>query len=359
MRKVFLFLSLFLSFSLVTLPAQGEEVANKSSMKLIKTIEGSIAPKSVRTSNDGIISAHNMMYKHSITIYDAKTFELLKTIPDSVSLKDYGFSKSSSVFRGSPVEGTFSPDGKYLYVSNYAMYGPGYKKEGSDTCSPSSGFDKSFIYRINRTNYQIDAIYPVGSVPKVVEVTPDNKYVLVANWCSYTVSVISIVEQKVVKTVSIGRYPRGIAISKDSSKAYVAEMGGSRIHVINLADFSVTYIPIGSNPRAVVLSPDDSKMYVTMNLSGRVASWDLITNKPGKSVRTGNKARSLALSSDGSELFVVNYLSNTMSKIQTSDMKVLETIKVCPEPIGVTYDNPTKNTWVACYRGQIKIYSNS
>lgn len=359
MRNFFLFLVLSLSFSSLAQPAQGEESMRKSSMNLIKTIEGSIAPKSVRTSNDGIVSAHNMMYKHSITIYDAKTFELLKTIPDSVSLKNYGFSKSSSIFRGAPVEGTFSPDGKYLYVSNYAMYGPGYKKEGSDTCSPSSGFDKSFVYRINRSSYQIDAVYPVGSVPKVVEVTPDNKYVLVANWCSYTVSVISVAEQKVVRTVKIGKYPRGIAINKDSTKAYVAEMGGNRIHVINLLDFSTTFIPIGSNPRAVVLSPDNTKMYVTMNLSGRVASWDLIENKPGKSVRTGNKARSLALSSDGSELFVVNYLSNTMSKIQTSEMIVLEKIKVCPEPIGVTYDNPTKNTWVACYRGQIKIYSNS
>jgi YVTN family beta-propeller protein len=359
MRNFFLFLVLSLSCSSLAQPAQAEEVMIKSSMKLIKTIDGSIAPKSVRTSNDGIVSAHNMMYKHSITIYDSKTFELLKTIPDSVSLKNYGFSKSSSIFRGAPVEGTFSPDGKYLYVSNYAMYGPGYKKEGSDTCSPSSGFDKSFVYRINRSSYQIDAVYPVGSVPKVVEVTPDNKYVLVANWCSYTVSVISVAEQKVVKTVKIGKYPRGIAINEDSTKAYVAEMGGNRIHVINLLDFSTTFIPIGSNPRAVVLSPDNTKMYVTMNLSGRVASWDLIENKPGKSVRTGNKARSLALSSDGSELFVVNYLSNTMSKIQTSEMKVLETIKVCPEPIGVTYDNPTKNTWVACYRGQIKIYSNS
>lgn len=359
MRKVFLLLSLIASISFVSNPVIAEEVTSKSSMKLIKTISGSISPKSVRASNDGIVSAHNMMYKHSVTVYDSKTFELLKTIPDSVSLKEFGFSKSSAIFRGAPVEGSFSPDGEYLYVSNYSMYGPGYKKEGSDTCSPSSGFDRSFIYRINRSNYQIDAIYPVGSVPKVVEVTPNNKYVLVANWCSYTVSVISVAEQKVVKTVKIGKYPRGIAISKDSSKAYVAEMGGNRIHVIDLVNFSTSYIPIGSNPRAIVLSPDDSKMYVTMNLSGRVASWDLIENKPGKSVRTGNKARSLALSTDGSVLFVVNYLSNTLSKIQTSDMKVSETIKVCPEPIGVTYDNATKNTWVACYRGQIKIYSNN
>jgi DNA-binding beta-propeller fold protein YncE len=96
-----------------------------------------------------------------------------------------------------------------------------------------------------------------------------------------------------------------------------------------------------------------------MNLSGKVASWDLVANKAGKSVKTGQAARSLAISSDGSTMFVVNFKSNTMSKVRTSDMKVLETIKACTEPIGVTFDGPTGNTWVACYKGQIKIYSNS
>ena len=359
MRKHILTIIVVFSLSTTAIPAHSETASTVSTMKLLKTINGSISPKSVRSSGDGVISAHNMMYRHSITIYDAKTFELLKTIPDSVSLKSYGFSKSTSTFKGSPVEGTYSPDGKYLYVSNYAMYGPGYNKEGHDTCSPSSGYDTSFVYRINRSNYEIDAIYPVGSVPKVVEATPDNKYVLAANWCSYTVSVISVAAQKVVKTIKIGRYPRGIAISNDSKRAYVAEMGGSRIHVINLEDFTISYIPIGSNPRAIVLSPDNSKMYVTMNLSGKVASWDLVANKAGKSVKTGEAARSLAISADGSTMFVVNYLSDTMSKVRTSDMKVLETIKACNEPIGVTYDAPTKNTWVACYKGQIKVYSNN
>jgi YVTN family beta-propeller protein len=328
-------------------------------MKLFHTINGSIAPKSVRSSADGVVSAHNMMYRHSVTVYDANTFELMHTVSDSVSLKDFGYSKNSGTYKGAPVEGTFSPDGKYLYVSNYAMYGKGYNKEGTDTCSPSDGYDKSFVYRINRSNYKIDAVYPVGSVPKVVEVTPDNKYVLVANWCSYTVSVISVEKNKVVKTVKIGRYPRGIAINNDSTKAYVAEMGGSKVHVIDLQDFTTTFIPIGSNPRAIVLSPDNSTMYVTMNLSGKVASWDLINNKAGKSVKTGNAARSLAINTDGSQLYVVNYKSDTMSRVRTSDMKVTQNIKVCNEPIGITYDRPTGNTWIACYGGQIKIYSNN
>ena len=359
MRSRFLTLILVTSLCAIAIPAQGEVVSPEPKMKLIKTINGSIAPKSVRSSGDGVVSAHNMMYRHSVTIYDAKSFELLHTVSDSVSLQSFGYSKNASIFKGAPVEGTFSPDGKYLYVSNYAMYGAGYNKEGHDTCSPASGYDKSFVYRINRSNYEIDAIYPVGSVPKVVEATPDNKYVLAANWWSYTVSVISVDAQKVVKTIKIGRYPRGIAISNDSKLAYVAEMGGNRIHVINLEDFTVSYIPIGSNPRAIVLSPDNTKMYVTMNLSGKVASWDLVANKAGKSVKTGEAARSLAISSDGSTMFVVNFKSNTMSKVRTSDMKVLETIKACNEPIGVTYDNPTGNTWVACYKGQIKIYSNN
>jgi YVTN family beta-propeller protein len=338
-------------------PVQAEVIS--PSMKLIHTINGSIAPKSVRSSSDGVVSAHNMMYRHSVTVYDAKTFKLIHTIPDSVSLKDFGFSNYSGSYKGAPVEGTFSPDGKFLYVSNYAMYGKGFNKEGTDTCSPADGYDKSFVYRINRSNYQIDGVYPVGSVPKVVEVTPDNRYVLVANWCSYTVSVISVELNKVVKTVKIGRYPRGIAINNDSTKAYVAEMGGNRIHVIDLQDFTTSYIPIGSNPRAIVLSPDNSTMYVTMNLSGKVASWDLVNNKAGKSVKTGNAARSLAINADGSHLFVVNYKSDTMSRVRTSDMKVTQNIKVCNEPIGITYDLPTGNTWIACYKGQIKIYSNN
>ena len=357
MRSRFVFLTSFFLLCVAITPAQSEIVT--PSMKLIHTINGSIAPKSVRTSADGVVSAHNMMYRHSVTVYDAKTFELLHTVSDSVSLKDFGFSKTTGNYKGAPVEGTFSPDGKYLYVSNYAMYGKGYNKEGTDTCSPADKYDNSFVYRINRSNYQIDSVYPVGSVPKVVEVTPDNKYVLAANWCSYTVSVISVEKNKVVKTIKIGRYPRGIAISNDSSKAYVAEMGGNRIHVINLQDFTTSFIPIGSNPRAIVLSPDNSMMYVTMNLSGRVASWNLVTNTAGKSVKTGNAARSLAISKDGSALYVVNYKSDTMSRVRTSDMKVTQNIKVCNEPIGITYDVPTGNTWVACYKGQIKIFSNN
>ena len=330
----------------------------ETKMVLLNTINGAISPKSVSASNSGLVSAHNMMYRHSVTIYDAQSMELQATVSDSVSLSNFGYSKYSGNYKGAPVEGAFSPDGKYLYFTNYAMYGKGFSKEGHDTCSPASGYDKSFLSRINLENKKIDAIYPVGSVPKVVKVTPDNKYILVSNWCSYTVTIISVETQKTVKSIKIGRYPRGISISSDSKFAYVAEMGGNRIHRIALEDFSVTYIPIGSNPRAIELSPDDSKLYATLNISGKVIAWDLESNKAIKTVSTGKSARSLAISSDGSALFVVNFRSGTLSKVRTSDMKVIQNIKVCAEPIGVTYDSELSRTWVACYGGSIKVFAN-
>ena len=356
MRTRLLTFFLITSLCAFATPAQGDVVSSK--MVLVKTINGSISPKSVRSSGDGVVSAHNMMYRHSVTIYDAVTSELVATIPDSVKLSDFGFKNYSGNYKGAPVEGAFSPDGKFLYFTNYSMYGKGFNKEGHDTCSPASGYDKSFLSRVNLEEKKIDAIYPVGSVPKVVQVTPDNKYILVSNWCSYTVTVISVESGKTVKSIKIGRYPRGIAISKDSQYAYVAEMGGSNIHRIDLSDFSKTLIPVGSNPRAVVLSPDGTKLYVTMNVSGKVQAWDLVKNKSIKSVKTGEAARSLDISSDGSALFVVNFNSDTVSKVRTSDMKVLQTFKVCNEPIGVTFDGSTNRTWVACYGGALKVFDN-
>jgi YVTN family beta-propeller protein len=190
-------------------------------------------------------------------------------------------------------------------------------------------------------------------------VTPDNKFVLVTNWCSYDLSVVSIDEQKVVKTLNIGAYPRGIAVSQDSQYAYIAQMGGAVIHRVNLNTWEKDLLNIGSNPRALVLSPDNSMLYATLNSSGRVVAFDLNLKKVVKTVKTGSAARSLDISADGTALYVVNYMSDTVAKVRSADFKVLQKIKVCNEPIGITYEPLHKRVWVACYGGAVKVFSDS
>ncbi|HLJ07330.1 MAG TPA: peptidoglycan-binding protein, partial [Acidimicrobiia bacterium] len=60
----------------------------------------------------------------------------------------------------------------------------------------------------------------------------------------------------------------------------------------------------------------------------------------------------------GLSLYVVNYMSDTMTKIRTSDMSILQTVSTGVNPIGVTYDATTGDVWVAVYTGEILVFAD-
>ncbi|NET07617.1 MAG: peptidoglycan-binding protein [Symploca sp. SIO2B6] len=327
-------------------------------MALKHTIYGKISPKSIVHSGQGLFFAQNMMYSHTITVYD-RDYKLVKTIPDVVNLSKYGHSKFNGKYQGSPVEAGFSHNGRYAWVSNYKMYGPGFNKPGSDKCSPNQNTDNSFLYRIDTENLNIEEVIQVGSVPKFLAASPDSRLVLVSNWCSWDLSVVDTENNQEIKRIKLGRYPRGVTIDAASEKAYVALMGSYDIATINLKDFSVEWLRnIGRSPRHLNIDPESNYLYATLNGEGQVAKIDLSTGKVIKKVVTGSAPRSMALSDNGQLLYVVNYHSNTVSKVRTSDMKVLQTVNVNAHPIGVTYDAETRQVWVACYSGSIMVFQD-
>jgi DNA-binding beta-propeller fold protein YncE len=337
--------------------AKPEKPSSRTKLVLRKTLGGEISPKSVESSGTGLIFAQNMMYRHSVTVFDAEALKLRKTIPDSVRLADFGYERYPGKTLGAPVEAAFSPDGTYAYVSNYSMYGSGFGPEGDDGCTPASGYDDSFLYRISLETLEIDDAYRVGAVPKVVATTPDGRFVLVANWCTWDLSVISTKRGGEVRRIPMGAYPRGIAVSEDGDAAYVAIMGGSTIVRVDLRTWKTSSIPIGSGPRALEIHPSGKWLYATLNAEGRVAKLNLRTGRVTK-VSIGTLPRSLAMSEDAKALYVVNYESGTISKLRAKDLKVLQTISACFHPIGITYDAPTRRVWVACYGGSLLVYND-
>jgi YVTN family beta-propeller protein len=76
------------------------------------------------------------------------------------------------------------------------------------------------------------------------------------------------------------------------------------------------------------------------------------------SASTGSQPRSLAIAPDRRALYVVNYASGTISKLRTSNLRVVRTLPACVHPVGITYDAPTRRVWVACYRGSIRVYDD-
>jgi YVTN family beta-propeller protein len=331
---------------------------SEGGMALVKTITGGLSPKSVVHSGKGLFFAQNMMYNHTINVYD-RQFNLVKTIPDQINLSDYGYAQYPGTQQGAPVEAAFSPNGETAWVSNYQMYGSGFSGSADDDCSPSQNLDPSFLYRIGTKNLGIEKVVQVGAVPKFVETTPNNRYVLVSNWCSWDLSVVDPVQNKEVRRIQLGPYPRGIAVDRNSQLAYVAVMGSYDIAVVNLKDFSVDWLRgVGHSPRHLNIDPTGNYLYATLNGENQVAKIDLKTRSVVDKVATGNAPRSMAIAGNGEFLYVVNYDSDTVSKVRTSDMQVVQAVSVNSAPIGVTYDDGTNQVWVASYSGSIQVFQD-
>lgn len=327
-----------------------------STLKPYKRIKGDLAPKSIVYSGNGLFFVQNMMYEHSINVYD-RGFNLIKKIKDTVNLKDYGYSNfKDHQYKGSPVEVGFSPDGKSAYVSNYEMFGSEFTNPGYDTCEPSEQFDPSFVYHINTQTLEIENVIKVGSVPKYVAVSPNNRWILVSNWCSGDLSIIDRQSHQEIKRIKLGQFPRGIAIDPNSKNAYIAMMGTSDIAIVNLENYTVNWMSnIGLYPRHLVLDSSGQYLYVTLNGDDHVAKIDTKTGEIVNKIFTGSAPRSMVISPDDQYLYIVNYYSNTVSKVRTETMELIENIPVDLNPIGITIDPKTNQIWVACYTGSLII----
>ncbi len=329
-------------------------------LTLLRVIGGEISPKSVDATGTGLVFAQNMMYRHTVTVYRSSG-RMVTTISDGVNFAQFGVPGHPGISHGAPVEAAVTPDHKYLWVSNYSMYGVGFGPEGSDTCSADTGYvdgyTDSYLYRVSLSTLRIDGVAKVGWVPKYVAVSPNGRWVLATNWCSYDLSIVSTATMKQVARIPIGAYPRGIAVSPDSKYAYIAVMGGDTLAVVNLDTRRVVgQIGTGSNPRHVVISPNGQFLYVTLNGPGDVVKILRRTGQILGVVHTGDDCRSLAISSNGTTLYVVNYLSDTMTMLRASDLHVLQTVATGTHPVGITFDQVTGHVWVAVYTGEIMVF---
>ena len=141
------------------------------------------------------------------------------------------------------MEGAVSPDHRFFYVTNYSMYGANFGPEGSDNCRGPGGLSPSFVYRVDLKTLAITGVAQVGMVPKYVAVTPDNRYILVTNWCSFDLSVIDRATFKEVRRIPLGTDPRGIAVNKSSSVAYIAVMGSTDVARLDLRNVRAVVVP--------------------------------------------------------------------------------------------------------------------
>lgn len=117
----------------------------------------------------------------------------------------------------------------------------------------------------------------VGEEPTHVAIAPSGRWIWVANTVSGTVSVIDAVDPQnptVFENITVGTEPFGMAITPNGKFVYVANARSNDVTVIEAATYKIitTIKDVGPEPRGIVITNDgdeddsDEKVYVTQFL---------------------------------------------------------------------------------------------
>lgn len=204
----------------------------------------------------------------------------------------------------SPYALAMSPDGKFVYVAN------------------SFTHNVTVVNLVSRTAV---ANIPVGNTPQGLAVSPDGSFVYVANAYSDSISVIDTSLNAVTNTIQVGHRPSGITISPNGSFVYVSHIYGITVGDIN----NISVISTSSNrvvktlvlgvyggvaytarPTSLAVSPDSTRLYAASKDS-RIWSYDLVNNRLLPAVLLGPDSFttdpfSIRLTPDGKFAYISN-----------------------------------------------------
>ncbi len=232
-----------------------------------------------------------------------------------------------------PVSVAVNPDGQYIYVANFL---------GSNDASNESEFDTvSVIQRDANGEHSLAEDgegniieISVGIKPFVVSVSPNGKYVYVANqWDNIsgkndTISVIRIPENVVVDTIQVGNFPKGmlpidestiyVSNNKDDSVSVIQlsdEMPGHEVMVIEPKDEEKQIIGIGNTPYGLAMMPDGGYLYIANEHDHTVSVVDTTTNIVIGEIDLGSSTafpRDIAITPDGNYIYITDYYNDSV-----------------------------------------------
>lgn len=186
------------------------------------------------------------------------------------------------------------------------------------------------------TNLVVKTI-TVGTAPWGVAVNQAGTYAYVANSSSGTVSVISTATNAVVATITVGSAPQVVAFTPNGKFAYVTNNGSNSVSVINTGTKTVTAtVPVQSKPNGIAVTPNGAFVYVGNYGSSSVSVISTLTNKVVTTITLPGSVTpaSVAISSDGSAAYVTTNLLNTVIVIRTADNTIVNTLTGFTSPYG-------------------------
>ena len=191
----------------------------------------------------------------------------------------------------------------------------------------------------------------------------------VSNEDDGTVTVVDMQRLTALATLSVGKRPRGLALSHDGTRLYVALSGlpkcpppmtdedcarlprdsqADGIAVIDTATLrTVTVLRGISDPERVEVSRDDRTLYVSEEDAGRLAVLDVARASVRATVAVGREPEGVRAAPNGRWVLVTSEEENTLAVVDAREHTLLTTAKVGKRPRDIAITPDSRSAYVS------------
>jgi YVTN family beta-propeller protein len=241
-------------------------IIDTRTLQLVKVIPTDIAPEHLAFSPDSRWYYQGNPDGDSISVIDMQSLSKIKTIP--------GFAE--------PLNVTFLPDGSKAYIGNYGAHWVGvvdvrrHELLKKIQIAPVPGTAK------------LDPDKYLGEIKGVNIAAPslDGRYLYAADSDLAVVGVIDTRDDKVIKTIRVGRDPWRIYMSHDGRYGITANNGDETISIIDTRTNSVA-ATLEAGPDMTGINFAGGKAFVISSTSGFVYVYDMQSLKPAGRIKVG------------------------------------------------------------------------
>jgi len=192
----------------------------------------------------------------------------------------------------------------------------------------------------------------VGAGPSFLVGTPDGSRVYVANRGDGNVSAIDTASNTVVDTITLGMLGAvdisGMIITPDGTRIYMSAGNTSNsVFVIDTTRNDVVGVvpvgarDVGASPGALAVSPDGTRVYVANFFRQSVSVIDTSILAEVATVQVGLLPAALLVTSDGARIYVANMGGNSVSVIDTTSNTAVATVAVGRGPRNAVLVSPS------------------
>jgi len=254
-------------------------VIDTRTLQLIKTIPVDIAPEHLAFSPDGRWYYQGNPNGDSISVIDMQSLSNIKTIS--------GFAE--------PLNVTFTPDGSKAYVANYGAHWIGViDVRRHELLKKIQVGDVPGVTRLDPQKY-LGEIHGVSNAT----ITNDGRYLYAADGDLGIVSVIDTRDDRVVKTIRVGKDPWRAYMSHDGKYAVTVNNGDQTISIIDLASNKVVAtLEAGEEMTGVNFA--QGKAFV-ISAPGFVYVYDMKSLRPAGRIKIGTNIRIETATTDTAE----------------------------------------------------------